>query len=226
MTTSASPFRRSASGSVVRSDGSHTTRTGQWKAPTTFFAPGRSIAVLPPIPASTWPTSVVGTADHATPRMYVAAAKPATSVVEPPPSATTLPSRPIANRPQRRSSTAGVLAGSPAGTSWRATSRAPRPTWARIPWMPETCGVGDELDGTVPGHEVAELVDRAGLDVDACGREQDAVDVARARVGDLLVEGLPLPVQRVEVVLGPGERPVRCPRRAARRSRGRRRAGR
>ena len=160
MTTSASPFRRSASGSVVSSDGSHTTRTGQWKAPTTFFAPGRSIAVLPPIPASTWPTSVVGTADHATPRMYVAAAKPATSVVEPPPSATTLPSRPIANRPQRRSSTAGVLAGSPAGTSWRATSRAPSPTWARIPWMPGDVRVGDELDGTVAGHEVAELVDR------------------------------------------------------------------
>ncbi len=69
-------------------------------------------------------------------------------------------------------------------------------------------GVGDELDGTVAGHEVAELVDRPRLDVDARGREQDAVDVARPRVGDLLVERLPLPVQRVELVLGPGERPV------------------
>ena len=33
-----------------------------------FFAPGRSIAVLPPIAASTWPTSVVGTATQSIPR--------------------------------------------------------------------------------------------------------------------------------------------------------------
>ena len=33
--------------------------------------------VLPPIAASTWPTSVVGTATHGTPRRYVAAANPA-----------------------------------------------------------------------------------------------------------------------------------------------------
>ena len=35
--------------------------------------------------ASTWPTSVVGAEIHRTPRMYVAATKPARSVVVPPP---------------------------------------------------------------------------------------------------------------------------------------------
>ena len=36
--------------------------------PTRFLPPGRSTAVLPPIAASTWPTRVVGTATHGTPR--------------------------------------------------------------------------------------------------------------------------------------------------------------
>src|SRR5262249_120792 len=62
------PCRRSRSGSVSSNVSSRTTRAGQWKAPTRFLPSGMSIPVLPPIPASTWPTSVVGTAAHGTPR--------------------------------------------------------------------------------------------------------------------------------------------------------------
>ena len=63
---------------------------------------GRSIAVLPPIAASTCATRLVGTGTHGTPRRYVAAAKPAASVVQPPPSATIVPSRPRRSSSQRR----------------------------------------------------------------------------------------------------------------------------
>ena len=167
MTTSARPFRRSSSGSVVRSDGSQTTRAGQWKAPTTFFAPGRSIAVFPPIPASTWPTSVVGTAVHGTPRMCVAAANPTTSVVEPPPSATSEPSRPIRSAVQSRSRTAGGLRRLARRhlvlLDVARAERDLRPDAVD----PGDVRVGDELDRPVAGNELAELVDRAELDVDA-----------------------------------------------------------
>ncbi len=74
------------------------------------------IPVLPPIAASTIPTRVVGTATHRTPRRCVAAVKPATSVVEPPPKPTIQPSRPSSSSFQSRSTTAGVFACSPAGT--------------------------------------------------------------------------------------------------------------
>ena len=70
------PSSRCALGSVSRSAGSITVRTGQWNAPTRFFPCGRSIAVLPPIAASTCATRLVGTGTHGTPRRYVAAAKP------------------------------------------------------------------------------------------------------------------------------------------------------
>ena len=63
---------------------------------------------------------------------------------------------------------------------------------------PRDVRVGDELDGAVARDEVAELVDRPGLDVDPGGGEQDPVDVARVGVRDLLVERLPLAVERVE----------------------------
>ena len=137
-TASAIPFRSSSSGSVSSVPGSITTRAGQWNAPIRFLPPGRSTAVLPPIAASTWPTSVVGTATHGTPRMYVAAANPARSVVQPPPSPTTVPSRPIRSARQSRSRTAIALAASPGGTSCSAMSRSPSASWAVTPWMPAT----------------------------------------------------------------------------------------
>ena len=74
---------------------------------------------------------------------------------------------------------------------------------------PRDVRVDDELDRAASRHEVPELVDRTSLDVDAGGREQDPVEVARMRVGHLLVERLPLAVERVERLLRPGERPRR-----------------
>ncbi len=137
--------------SVSSVAGSSTTPAGQWNAPTTFLAPGRSIAVLPPMAASTWPTRVVGTATQAMPRMYVAAARPARSVVHPPPRATTVPSRPIPIERHSRSSVAVDLAASPGGTSWTATSRSPSASWAVTPWMPATFPSATISIGPSPG---------------------------------------------------------------------------
>src|SRR6266516_4337641 len=67
-TTSAIPSSRCGSGRVSSSAGSTNVRAGQWKAPTRFFPCGRSIAVLPPIAASTWATRLVGTGVQAMPR--------------------------------------------------------------------------------------------------------------------------------------------------------------
>ena len=133
MTTSARPFATSSSGSVSSVTGSITVRTGQWKAPTRFFPSGRSIAVLPPIAASTWPTSVVGTATQSIPRKYVAAAKPATSVVQPPPSATSVPDRSSRSACQSASSDSTVFACSPGASSWTARARAPSASWTSMP---------------------------------------------------------------------------------------------
>ena len=69
--------------------------------------------------------------------------------------------------------------------------------------------VRDQLDGSVAGDEVAELVDRAELDMDAGRGEQDPVDVARLRVRHRLIEGLPVAMQRVERLLVLRERPTR-----------------
>ena len=91
---------------------------GKWNAPARFFPSSVLMPVLPPIAASTIPTSVVGTATHRTPRRCVAATKPATSVVEPPPKPTIQPSRPIPSSLHRRSTTASVFASSPLGTTW------------------------------------------------------------------------------------------------------------
>ena len=87
--TSASPLRRSRSSSVASTSTSHSTATGWWNVPTRFLPSGRFTAVLPPIAASTWAVSVVGTCTNGMPRMYVDATKPATSPVDPPPSAIT-----------------------------------------------------------------------------------------------------------------------------------------
>src|SRR5439155_1735569 len=54
LTISARPERKSRSGSVRATAGSTTTSRGWWNAPIRFFAFGWSIAVLPPMAASTW----------------------------------------------------------------------------------------------------------------------------------------------------------------------------
>ena len=75
------------------------TAAGWWKAPIRFLPAGWSIATLPPTLESTCASSVVGHCTNGTPRLKVAAAKPARSPTTPPPSATTGESR------SRRSST-------------------------------------------------------------------------------------------------------------------------
>src|SRR2546422_6715157 len=69
LTISASPDSNSRGDSVSVVAGSQITRRGWWKAPIRFFAVGWSIAVLPPIAASTWASTVVGSWTKLTPRM-------------------------------------------------------------------------------------------------------------------------------------------------------------
>ncbi len=79
--------------------------------------------------ASTWPTSVVGTAIHCRPRRNVAAAKPATSVTAPPPMATTTSRRSssAAARPRHSSSSCRIdFARSPPGTTMVGTPAGAR----------------------------------------------------------------------------------------------------
>ena len=97
-TTSAMPAAHSRGGSVSSSTGSaEHAASGCQNAPTSFFA-ATLIAVLPPIAASTCPTSVDGTASQGRPRRNVAAAKPPTSVMEPPPAHTTTSPRSSSRR--------------------------------------------------------------------------------------------------------------------------------
>ena len=118
MTISATPSARTPAGSVASSCGSASTASGRQNAPTSFLAI-TLIPVLPPIDASTWPTSVVGSAIHGRPRRNVAAARPPASVIEPPPAQTTTVARVAsasASPRQSRSSDATVLAASPPST--------------------------------------------------------------------------------------------------------------
>src|SRR5579875_3449518 len=87
--TSASPATSSRRGSVRSTPTSATTNSGWWKTPIRFFPSAWFTPVLPPMPASTWASSVVGTCTSGSPRKSVPAAKPARSPTTPPPSATT-----------------------------------------------------------------------------------------------------------------------------------------
>ena len=66
---SASPARSCRRSSVRRNETSEITPRGWEKPPIRFFATGWLTASLPPIPASTCPTSVVGRFTYGTPRM-------------------------------------------------------------------------------------------------------------------------------------------------------------
>ena len=173
--------------------GSITTACGKWNAPARFLPLAVLIPVLPPMAASTWPVSVVGTAIQRTPRRYVAATKPATSVVEPPPNPTMVPRRSIGSSPQSRSTTARLFAASPAGTvpAWRPPSGAGGATSTR-----------------------SSADDRVGLDVVRGGQpnaqrgEQDVVGVSGHGVRGLRVDALARVEERPEVLLVAGERAV------------------
>ena len=145
-TTSAIPFRCSAAGSVSSVPGrsrpapaSGTRRSGSCRPE----GRPRSCRRSPRRPGR---RGVVGTATHGTPRMYVAAANPARSVVQPPPRPTIVPSRPIRSARQSRSSTAIAFAGSPGGTSWRGDVAVAERELGRDAVDPGDVRVGDDLD--------------------------------------------------------------------------------
>ena len=151
--------------------------------------------------------------------------KPATSVAAPPPSATTVPRRSSRSSDQRRSTTANCLAGSPAGTSCTLCRREPSPLRTTAPWMLEHVRVGDERHRLRARHELAQPLERTGLMVDACGREEHRVGVAARddRVGDLEVQRAPLLVELAEPSARSAPAAGRCRAHAARRCRRRRR---
>ncbi len=182
--------------------------TGQWKAPTRFLPCGRSIAVLPPIAASTWATRLVGTGTHATPRRYVAAANPAASVVQPPPSATIVPLRSRRNalpEPVEGGQRLRLLAG-----RQLVHLREPRAERELRVHAVDAGDVriGDERDRAVAGDELAEPPQRAALDVDAGRGEDDVVGVPGDDVGDLRVERPALLVEPLELLAVPRERAI------------------
>ena len=140
---SAMPVANSWSGSVCNVVVSQTTARGWWNAPTRFFPSGRSIAVLPPIAESIWPSSVVGICTSGTPRWYVAAAKPAASPTTPPPSAATTSVRCIPTAASQRhiDSSVTVLFDDSPGSSVNCSTRRPvvaKPLRARSPCNPAT----------------------------------------------------------------------------------------
>ena len=66
---SARPARSWRRSSVARKETSEITPRGCEKPPIRFLATGWLTASLPPMPASTWPISVVGRFTYGTPRM-------------------------------------------------------------------------------------------------------------------------------------------------------------
>jgi hypothetical protein len=76
---------------------------------------------------------------------------------------------------------------------------------------PRHARVGGDLDGAVAGDELAEALQRAGLDVHAAEGEDRALRIVRANVGDLLVEPPALCVEAPEGGLVLRERARRAP---------------
>ena len=68
--------------------------------------------------------------------------------------------------------------------------------------------IAHERDVALARHERAEPFERSDVDVDACGCEDDVVDVVGVCVRDLVVELAPALVQRVKLRLVAGERPA------------------
>ncbi len=162
------------------------------------------------MPASTCPTSVVGTATHGMPRRYVAAANAARSVVEPPPSATTVPSRSSVSSDQSRPATASCFAASPGGISCVETSRDPSAFAAAAPCRPSTVASATSATGPSPGTRSPSRSSAPSLMAHTCRGQYDTVGVAArdACVRYLVVDGLPLLVEATERRLVLGERPV------------------
>lgn len=129
-TASASPDATSATGSPAIRSRSQITPGGSL---THRIACSGVDAVLLPTAASTMPSTVVGTCSTGTPRSQVAAMKPPTSVVAPPPKVTTASDRvkpALPSWPQASCTAAVVLAAFPLGrtisSNWKLSASAAR----------------------------------------------------------------------------------------------------
>ena len=119
---SALPATSSSCGRVSSVARSTSTAEGSWNAPTRFLPAAVLTPVFPPTAASTIASSVVGTWTTRTPRIQVAATKPARSVAAPPPSEMTTSERVSPTRPQtsqQKPATARFLPSSASGISTR-----------------------------------------------------------------------------------------------------------
>ena len=146
------------------------------------------MAVLPPIAASTWPTSVVGAAIHAMPRRNVAAANPVASVTVPPPTADhrrrDAPARPRRGSPARAHSRRRRSSPPPRPRRRRDASNCPRrarrrrasATSARARRSPTSSAADRARRRGRPARAGRERRPRAP----ACGRGVDE-DVGRGR---------------------------------------------
>ena len=137
----------------------------------------------------------------------MAAAKPAASVVQPPPSATRVPSRPSCSSSHSRATSSSVFAASP-GESSCVVEAAAEGELGIGAVDPGDVAVGDERDPAATGDVLAEEGQRTRLDADPGRRERDPVGVPRPRVRDLQVDRLALLVEAPEELLVPGQRPV------------------
>ena len=165
-----------------------TVRAGQWKAPTRFLPCGRSIAVLPPIAASTWATRLVATGVQAMPRRYARCREPGR-----------VRRAAAAERDDRAAPVEAQVLPEAVDRGERLRLLARR----QLVRLRETRAEGelgihavdagdvrirDEGHLAVAGDELTEPLQRAALDVDTGGREDDVVAVARSRVRDVCIE--------------------------------------
>jgi len=140
---SAIPATISLWGKVSSVTRSTSTAAGSWKEPTRFLPASVLIPVLPPTAASTMASSVVGTWITRTPRIQVAATKPARSVAAPPPREITASLRVSPMRPrtsQQKPATAKSLPSSASGISTRCAST---PTSANAARMASAVAMSD-----------------------------------------------------------------------------------
>ena len=139
-----SPARYSRSGRLSSSAGSISTAQGGWKLPTRFLPLTRFTPVFPPIEASTWASSVVGTWSTGIPRMKMAARKPAMSLTMPPPKAIAALERspPSCTMRSARSSTGwSRLCSSPPGKNRISWGTPPSARSSSGPLWPHTSSV-------------------------------------------------------------------------------------
>ena len=118
--------------------------------------------------------------------------------MQPPPRATSVPPRSSRSACQSASSDSTLFACSPGASSWLARARALERELHVHPVDPGDARVADDLDRPVAGNELAEPLERADLDVDAASDENGTFDVPGARIRSVVVERLPLLVQRPE----------------------------